>query len=182
MSSVILAPRPHPEEPSLQEDAPWGTECSCEPSRSRPFLSPIGDWEYIRDIKEKCCYVASDFKKEKMKASSPSYARKFQLPDGQEITLGPEKFLCPEGLFQADLMGEWKEGTRVSPDADRGATGRGTEPSSRRDRCSEYKLETLSEVLGPPRSLTKRVRAPVTSAAPVRGLEASVPSHLTPFC
>ncbi|XP_004759684.1 actin-85C-like isoform X1 [Mustela putorius furo] len=64
-----------------------------------------GDWEYIRDIKEKCCYVASDFKKEKMKASSPSYARKFQLPDGQEITLGPEKFLCPEGLFQADLMG-----------------------------------------------------------------------------
>ncbi|XP_032213991.1 actin, alpha skeletal muscle 2-like isoform X2 [Mustela erminea] len=64
-----------------------------------------GDWEYIRDIKEKCCYVASDFKKEKMEASSPSYARKFQLPDGQEITLGPEKFLCPEGLFQADLMG-----------------------------------------------------------------------------
>lgn len=65
-----------------------------------------------------------------MKASSPSYARKFQLPDGQEITLGPEKFLCPEGLFQADLMGEWKEGTRVSPDADRGATGRGTQPST----------------------------------------------------
>ncbi|XP_022362111.1 actin-85C-like [Enhydra lutris kenyoni] len=64
-----------------------------------------GDWEYIRDIKEKCCYVASDFKKEKVKARSPSYARKFQLPDGQEITLGSEKFLCPEGLFQADLMG-----------------------------------------------------------------------------
>ncbi|VCX42065.1 unnamed protein product [Gulo gulo] len=64
-----------------------------------------GDLEYIRDIKEKCCYVASDFKEEKAKASSPSYARKYQLPDGQEITLGPEKFLCPEGLFQADLMG-----------------------------------------------------------------------------
>lgn len=112
-----------------------GTECSCEPSQSCSFLSPlclspIGDWECIRDIKEKCCYVASDFKKEKVKASSPSCARKFQLPDGQEITLGPEKFLCPEGLFQADLMGEGKEGTWVSPDTDLGATRRGMEPSS----------------------------------------------------
>ncbi|XP_004394097.1 PREDICTED: uncharacterized protein LOC101384759 [Odobenus rosmarus divergens] len=63
------------------------------------------DWEYIRDIKEKCCYVALDFDKEKLKADSPSYAQKYQLPDGQEITLGQEKFLCPKGLFQADIMG-----------------------------------------------------------------------------
>ncbi|EFB20264.1 hypothetical protein PANDA_011214, partial [Ailuropoda melanoleuca] len=85
-------------------------------------LVSTGDWEYIRDIKEKCCYVALDFDKEKMKAGSPSYAQKrfdkekmkagsssytqkYQLPDSQEITLGPEKFLCPEGLFQTDIMG-----------------------------------------------------------------------------
>ncbi|XP_034500742.1 actin-3-like [Ailuropoda melanoleuca] len=74
-------------------------------------LVSTGDWEYIRDIKEKCCYVALDFDKEKMKAGSPSYAQKYQLPDGQEITLGPEKFLCPEGLFQTDIM-EPREGRK----------------------------------------------------------------------
>nr|XP_021540958.1 actin, alpha skeletal muscle 2-like [Neomonachus schauinslandi] len=68
-------------------------------------LVSTGDWEYIRHVKEKCCYVALDFDKEKLKADSPSYAQKYQLPDGQEITLGQEKFLCPEGLFQADIMG-----------------------------------------------------------------------------
>ncbi|XP_032270723.1 actin, alpha skeletal muscle 2-like [Phoca vitulina] len=67
-------------------------------------LVSTGDWEYIRHVKEKCCYVALDFDKEKLKADSPSYAQKYQLPDGQEITLGQEKFLCPEGLFQADIM------------------------------------------------------------------------------
>ncbi|XP_034869653.1 actin-like [Mirounga leonina] len=78
-------------------------------------LVSTGDWEYIRHVKEKCCYVALDFDKEKLKADSPSYAQKYQLPDGQEITLGQEKFLCPEGLFQADIMGEGKEGTRGEP-------------------------------------------------------------------
>lgn len=76
------------------------------------FPSSIGDREYIRNVKEKCCYVALDFDKEKVKADCPSYAQKYQLPDGQEITLGREKFFCPEGLFQADLIGKGREGAR----------------------------------------------------------------------
>ncbi|XP_042815354.1 actin-85C-like isoform X3 [Panthera tigris] len=64
-----------------------------------------GDREYVRSIKEQYCYVALDFDKEKAKTDSPSYAQKVQLPDGQEVTLGQEKFFCPEVLFRADLMG-----------------------------------------------------------------------------
>ncbi|XP_032976821.1 actin [Rhinolophus ferrumequinum] len=72
--------------------------------RGHSFMG-TGDREYIRDMKEKCCYVALDFDKEKMEAQSPPPAQKYLLPDGREIDLGPERFFCPEVLFQADLMG-----------------------------------------------------------------------------
>ncbi|XP_011383753.1 actin-2-like [Pteropus vampyrus] len=63
------------------------------------------DREYIRDMKEKCCYVALDFDKEQAQANSPSCTQKYQLPDGREISLGPERFFCPEALFHTDLIG-----------------------------------------------------------------------------
>ncbi|XP_011843643.1 PREDICTED: actin, aortic smooth muscle-like [Mandrillus leucophaeus] len=69
------------------------------------LLLGTGDREYIRDMKEKCCYVALDFDKEKKKTYSPSHHQKYQLPDGQEITVGQESFFCPEALFQTKLIG-----------------------------------------------------------------------------
>ncbi|KAK2499347.1 hypothetical protein MC885_014090 [Smutsia gigantea] len=54
------------------------------------------DRECLWDMKEKCCSVAVDLNKEKEGADSPSYAQKYQLPDGQEINLRQERFLCPE--------------------------------------------------------------------------------------
>ncbi|XP_064347883.1 uncharacterized protein LOC105104566 [Camelus dromedarius] len=74
-------------------------------SESGHSLVSTADREFVRDLKEKCCYVALDFEKEKVEASSPSYAQKCQLPDGQEIDLGRERFFCPEVLFQTDLIG-----------------------------------------------------------------------------
>ncbi|OWK17588.1 hypothetical protein Celaphus_00013140, partial [Cervus elaphus hippelaphus] len=62
------------------------------------------DRECVRDLKEKNCFVALDFEKEKAEANSPSYPQKCQLPDGQEIDLGKERFFCPEALFQPDLI------------------------------------------------------------------------------
>nr|XP_054295846.1 actin, aortic smooth muscle isoform X2 [Pongo pygmaeus]XP_054295847.1 actin, aortic smooth muscle isoform X2 [Pongo pygmaeus]XP_054295848.1 actin, aortic smooth muscle isoform X2 [Pongo pygmaeus]XP_054295849.1 actin, aortic smooth muscle isoform X2 [Pongo pygmaeus]XP_054295850.1 actin, aortic smooth muscle isoform X2 [Pongo pygmaeus] len=70
------------------------------------LLVGTGDREYIRDMKEKCCYVALDFDKEKTKTDSASHQRKYQLPDGQEITVGQESFFCPEVLFQTKLIGK----------------------------------------------------------------------------
>ncbi|EHB12340.1 Actin, alpha sarcomeric/cardiac [Heterocephalus glaber] len=70
------------------------------------LLVSTADQEYIRNVKEKC-YVALDFDKEKVEDSNPSSClQKFQLPDGQEISLGQGAFLCPEALFQTNLIGE----------------------------------------------------------------------------
>lgn len=51
----------------------------------------------VTRVKEKLCYVASP---------APSSSDKsYELPDGQVITIGNERFRCSESLFQPSFLG-----------------------------------------------------------------------------
>merc|ERR1712147_489714 len=54
-------------------------------------LTTSAELEIVRDIKEKLSYVALEYE-----ANPGSIDKQYELPDSSVITVGSERFMCPE--------------------------------------------------------------------------------------
>lgn len=69
------------------------------------------DFETVRQIKEKLCYVANDIQTERQLAQETTCQMEaYTLPDGRVIKLGRERFEAPEALFNPSLIDSEKAG------------------------------------------------------------------------
>ena len=63
------------------------------------------DFEVVREIKEKVCYVGYDLALEKKLAlETTTVMQSYTLPDGRVIKVGAERFEAPEALFEPAMI------------------------------------------------------------------------------
>lgn len=63
--------------------------------------------EIVKDIKEEACYILS---KRNTKSLASLKPKTFKLPDGTQIQLDQEQYMCPEILFKPDKVFNTGEG------------------------------------------------------------------------
>jgi len=77
------------------------TERLMEDLNARGYsLTTTAERVLVVDIKEKLCYVALNASKERSKGAA--LEKTYELPDGQLLNIGQERFSAPEILFQGD--------------------------------------------------------------------------------
>ncbi|XP_060619767.2 actin-like protein 7A [Anolis sagrei] len=61
------------------------------------------DWRVLEDIKENYCFTSLDYPQD---AAAPSrkHEIEYELPDGQTIIIGKERFACTEILFKPSMV------------------------------------------------------------------------------
>ncbi|KAF7312684.1 actin [Mycena indigotica] len=73
-------------------------------------LKTRGERAIIDEMKQKLCLITEDFAVEmangaELEPREHTNALRYELPDGQTITMGTARFVAPEALFQPSLMG-----------------------------------------------------------------------------
>jgi len=74
------------------------------------------DFETVRQIKEKLCFVSYDLELDnKLAEETTVLVENFTLPDGRVIKVGQERFEAPECLFQPHLLDVEQPGISFPP-------------------------------------------------------------------
>nr|XP_007161338.1 hypothetical protein PHAVU_001G060800g [Phaseolus vulgaris]ESW33332.1 hypothetical protein PHAVU_001G060800g [Phaseolus vulgaris] len=74
-------------------------------SRRGYALNRTADFETVREIKEKLCYISYDYKREyQLGLETTILVKNYTLPDGRVIKVGTERFQAPEVLFTPELI------------------------------------------------------------------------------
>jgi actin len=63
----------------------------------------------LRNMKETLGYVSLDYSEELLRPLG-DVERKYELPDGQSVTIGQDRFKCGEIMFQPSLIGKNEDG------------------------------------------------------------------------
>ncbi|NWW30352.1 ACL10 protein, partial [Panurus biarmicus] len=81
----------------------WHLHRLLRESPTEPSAPPALTKKVLTQLKEQYCYVSLDYEGDLQEIGSHHPAR-FQTPDGRWITLGKERFCCPEPLFRPELL------------------------------------------------------------------------------
>ncbi|AGO12783.1 AaceriADR316Wp [[Ashbya] aceris (nom. inval.)] len=74
-------------------------------SRRGYAFNKTADFETVRQIKEKLCYVSYDLDLDtRLAQETTTLVEQYELPDGRVIKVGSERFEAPECLFQPSLV------------------------------------------------------------------------------
>lgn len=75
-------------------------------------FTTVAEREVVRCMKEKLCFVAKNYEDALHDNSAKEFGEsvQYELPDGQVIDVGNERFKCPETLFQPAMIGLDQQG------------------------------------------------------------------------
>ncbi|XP_068199253.1 uncharacterized protein [Antennarius striatus] len=68
-------------------------------------MSTTAEMEIVREMKEKCCFVALNYETELNLGGASCTEMHYTMPDGRIFTLSTERFRAPEILFKPELIG-----------------------------------------------------------------------------
>lgn len=71
-------------------------------------FNTLAEKEIAREIKEKVCFM-SLFDKE----DNASIEKNYEMPDGKTVSITNERYMCPEALFNPELLGLEMEGIHI---------------------------------------------------------------------